>query len=247
MLCFDQEFDIPTIKQLIREIGKEQWNPLAFQWNSGIGRDQIDHTNPQPGQVWAFLDEELSFTKRTWCLLELVAAMEAGIKPTCQLSGGFRPAVEWSLALKPVRTKDAATLNPEDKKKIDDDILDEFGSFAAFDRIVTKAIWETAHNAWSDGEECNCYWMDVPGATEYCNGVCPCNGEILRSCCYCCCYYCVLSCCCGVDVDAHPCPTFERACCIGWKRALLCVPGFEEDQCRKYCVCFRHQFRRRLC
>lgn len=91
----------------------------------------------------ALMDGELQYTDRSFCVLELYAAVAGDAQLVCELKGGMRTYVEHALAKKPVNCAAAVTRNTKDKQQVDEFISSSVG-FEKMDMIVTKAILQSA-------------------------------------------------------------------------------------------------------
>lgn len=117
------------------------------------------------GTVYALIDRNLGFMRRTWCVFELYAAIAGKASLTCSIDGNSRNDTERTLATNPVRAKEASTLKAEDKQKIDGFIRALSGGFKGFDRTVTKALAK-----------------DNTSVVNYVHSECCCLGQCLRLC-----------------------------------------------------------------
>lgn len=94
------------------------------------------------GTVVACIDKGMIYPTRTFCVLELYAAVAGGAKLVCHTEKS-RPKVEVQLADKPVKSQAASTRDAEDKKMIDDYIISSVG-FAKMDELVSSSITSSA-------------------------------------------------------------------------------------------------------
>ena len=90
------------------------------------------------GTVVVNLDPRLKYARRSFCILEVYAAIDGGAKLVVY-TAGWRAWVEHRLALHPIDSAASNTRNIENKEKIDRFIMNTMG-FEELDCAVTKAI-----------------------------------------------------------------------------------------------------------
>jgi hypothetical protein len=95
----------------------------------------------------ACIDPHLECTQRSFCVLEVFAALSGGVGITCYSPGEWydvvRHKVEDRLVKAPIRSEWAQTRDPADKFKIDEYVRERVG-FRELDRAVTKGILEAS-------------------------------------------------------------------------------------------------------
>ena len=128
----------------------------------------------------ACIDPHLEYTQRSFCVLEVFAALSGGVGITCYSPGEWydvvRHKMEDRLAKDPIRSEWAQTRDPADKCKIDEYVRERVG-FRELDRAVTKGILEASSiDDVTHDRECGygmrtclpwwcCLWMktNIPG------------------------------------------------------------------------------------
>jgi hypothetical protein len=103
------------------------------------------------GLLIACVDQQLEYTRRSFCVLELFAAVDSSSQLICH-SNLLRNDMEHSLAKRPIDTARADSRSREDKGVIDSFIVNSVG-FEQLDGIVSKAL---VGGAWSACFECCC-------------------------------------------------------------------------------------------
>jgi hypothetical protein len=101
------------------------------------------------GMTLAEIDSELSYLRRSFCILELYATIVGGAKLLCK--GEYVPEIlSEKLSEQPISAKAAETRRLQDKELIDEFISSSIG-FAEFDRVVTDAAIAGAQTAYDAG------------------------------------------------------------------------------------------------
>ena len=97
----------------------------------------------------AEIDSELSYLRRSFCILELYATIVGSAKLLCK--GEYVPEIlSEKLSEQPISAKAAETRRLQDKELIDEFISSSIG-FAEFDRVVTDAAIAGAQTAYDAG------------------------------------------------------------------------------------------------
>jgi hypothetical protein len=91
------------------------------------------------GALVACIDPSMHYATRTFCVLELYAAVAGGVRLVCHTADGDRAKTEGRLLEKPPNTAAASTRNSADKNLIDEYIISSIG-FAALDELVARTI-----------------------------------------------------------------------------------------------------------
>jgi hypothetical protein len=93
----------------------------------------------------AEIDFDFSYLKRSFCILELYAALVSHGQLICKTT----PSFTVYFAGNKVNSAEASTRRPEDKALIDGFIVAEVsGGFEEFDRVVKDAAMASAKESW---------------------------------------------------------------------------------------------------
>jgi hypothetical protein len=112
---------------------------------------QVDALVGQIGLLVAEIDSSLLYLRRSFCILELYAALSGDAQIYCEFDIGTASNIESMLTAQPLRAKDASTRRPKDKELIDEFIRENLGDeefgidpFQEFDECITDAMLEDA-------------------------------------------------------------------------------------------------------